>query len=48
MATGLDPKYYSPHSLKKGGATDLKKKGVDDSVIRALAGWKSDAHTVGG
>lgn len=34
---------YSTHSLRRGGATDLKRRGVDDSVIKAMGGWKSNA-----
>ncbi len=36
---GLDPNQYTPHSLRRGGVTDLVKRGVDDEVIRRLARW---------
>ncbi len=39
----LDTRYYAPHSLRKGGATELKKRGVDDSILRGIGRWKSDS-----
>lgn len=34
---------YSSHSFRKGGAVSLQQLGVEDSVIRRLGRWKSDA-----
>lgn len=40
---GLNPKEYSSHSFRKGGAVSLQSKGVEDSLIRRSGRWKSDA-----
>ena len=32
-----DLQHYRPHSLRKGGITDLTVAGVEDSVIRRMA-----------
>ena len=40
---GLDGKYYSGHSLRAGGATDLFVARVPYYVIKKMGRWKSDA-----
>lgn len=39
----LDPKGHGLHSLRIGGATDLARLGLPESVIRARGRWTSDA-----
>ncbi len=39
----LDEKYFSSHSLRIGGATELKLRGASDSFIQAMGRWKSGA-----
>jgi integrase len=34
------------HSLRKGGATSLFLRGVDETLIQALGRWSSDAYKV--
>jgi hypothetical protein len=41
--TGRNPRQYSSHSFRKGGAVSLQSKGVEDSLIRRAGRWKSDA-----
>ncbi len=38
-----DPKAYSSHSFRKGGAVSLQLQGVEDSIIRRTGRWKSEA-----
>jgi hypothetical protein len=40
---GRDPHDFSSHSFRKGGATSLQERGVEDSLIRRSGRWKSDA-----
>ena len=40
---GLDPKCYSNHSLRAGGATDLFVARVSYPIIKKMGRWKSDA-----
>ena len=40
-ALGLDPKKYSGHSFRRGGATSLAAVGVPASTIQHLGRWKS-------
>jgi hypothetical protein len=40
---GREPKSYSSHSFRKGGAVSLQERGVEDSIIRRSGRWKSDA-----
>jgi hypothetical protein len=40
---GHDPRLYSSHSFRKGGAVSLQEAGVEDSIIRRSGRWKSDA-----
>lgn len=43
LAAGLDPKFYSGHSLRAGGATDLFLARVPYYLIKKMGRWKSDA-----
>ena len=38
--TGRDPRQFSSHSFRKGGAVSLQSAGVEDSLIRRLGRWK--------
>jgi hypothetical protein len=38
-----DPRAYSSHSFRKGGAVSLQELGVEDSIIRRTGRWRSDA-----
>ena len=40
---GLDPTFYSGHSLRAGGATDLFVQRVPYYLIKRMGRWKSDA-----
>lgn len=35
---------FCGHSLRKGGATSLSLRGVEDSLIQVLGRWRSDAY----
>ncbi len=39
---GLNPKEYSGHSLRRGGATALANARVDKGIIKGIGRWKSD------
>jgi hypothetical protein len=41
-----DPRSYSAHSFRKGGASSLQAAGVGDAAIRLLGRWKSDAFNL--
>ena len=43
---GRDPRQFSSHSFRKGGAVSLQSLGVEDSLIRRLGRWKSDAFNL--
>lgn len=43
---GLDPAWYSNHSFRAGGATDLFIIGVPYPKIKKYGRWKSDAAMV--
>ena len=45
-STGRDPRQFSSHSFRKGGAVSLQSMGVEDSLIRRLGRWKSDAFNL--
>lgn len=38
-----NPRAYSSHSFRKGGAVSLQELGVEDSIIRRTGRWRSDA-----
>jgi hypothetical protein len=40
---GLDPQYYSGHSFRAGGATDLFTARVPFHIIKKMGRWKSDS-----
>ena len=42
-SVGLDPRRYSGHSLRAGGATDMFARGLPYYVIKKMGRWKSDA-----
>ena len=39
----LDPKHYTPHSLRRGGATLLHQQGASVQDIKRQGLWRSDA-----
>jgi hypothetical protein len=41
---GLDPKEYSEHSLRRGGATALLCAGIDPLWVQLQGRWWSDAY----
>ena len=45
-STGRDPRQFSSHSFRKGGAVSLQSAGVENSLIRRLGRWKSDAFSL--
>ena len=46
LRIGLDPKNYSGHSLRAGGATDLFVARVPYFIIKRMGRWKSDAAMI--
>ena len=44
QAASLDPKRYSSHSLRSGGATVAANHGVPSWVIQKMGRWKSDCY----
>jgi hypothetical protein len=40
---GVDPQYYSGHSFRAGGATDLFVAQVPYNIIKKMGRWRSDA-----
>jgi hypothetical protein len=44
--TGYDPRQYSSHSFRKGGAVSLQANGVGDSLIQRSGRWKSPAFNL--
>jgi hypothetical protein len=45
-STRHDPRAYSSHSFRKGGAVSLQQHGVEDSIIRRTGRWRSDAFNL--
>lgn len=45
LKAGFDPRRYSTHSMRAGGATTLSLLGVAPYVIKQLGRWSSDAYT---
>ena len=43
---GLNPDFYSGHSLRAGGATDLFRANVSYANIKKFGRWKSDAALI--
>lgn len=43
---GLDREFYSGHSLRAGGATDLFVAKVPYPIIKKAGRWKSDAASI--
>lgn len=42
-AIGLDPRHFSPHSFRRGGATFAYQSGVPEHLIKLHGDWRSDA-----
>ena len=40
--TKLDCQYYAPHGFRSGKCTDMKRKGIDETIICKLGRWTSD------
>jgi len=43
-AAGINPQGYSGHSFQIGAATTAADKGIEDSQIKLLGRWKSNAY----
>ena len=41
---GIDSSHYSGHSFRSGAATAAASKGINDSTIKMLGRWKSEAY----
>lgn len=41
---GEVPGHFRPHSFRLGGATEAKRRGVDDDVIKQWGRWSSSAY----
>jgi hypothetical protein len=41
LAVGEDPRGYSTHSMRRGGATELRQRDVPEELIAQHGGWKS-------
>jgi len=45
-AIGLDPKLFSTHSFRRGGATLAFRAGIAGDTIKILGDWQSEAYQV--
>jgi integrase len=43
VSVGLDPRQFSGHSLRSGGATDLFEARVAYHIIKKMGRWKLEA-----
>ena len=43
---GLDPTKYAGHSFRIGAATSAASKGINDSTIKLLGRWESEAYQI--
>ena len=43
-ALGYNSSLYASHSFRIGAATTAAERGIEDSIIKALGRWKSDAY----
>ncbi len=41
---GVNPKGYTPHSYRSGGATSLALNGISEGVIQRAGAWKSSCY----
>ena len=46
IAAGVDTSKYSGHSFRIGAATTAASCGIQDSLIKTLGRWESDAYTL--
>ena len=44
QSAGIDPTQYAGHSFRIGAATTAAQRGIQDSTIKILGRWKSDAY----
>ena len=44
QSAGVDPTKYAGHSFQIGAATTAAERGIQDSTIKILGRWKSDAY----
>ena len=44
QAVGRDPKRYSSHSFRRGGATLAHRSGVDGETIKLMGDWRSQSY----
>jgi len=43
-ALGYNSSLYASHSFRIGASTTAAERGIEDSIIKALGRWKSDAY----
>ena len=46
VGCGLDPTKYAGHSFRIGAATSAASKGINDSTIKLLGRWESEAYQI--